>query len=199
MMVGCVTSCTSYPPTITGITICPADPNGEPRGIGLCRTAVGPPVPVIGVLPGADPQRSAMWLNDPRTGQAQITLARGRQNFVLHCALIEPSDHFVIAVYLDEESAPSLTALVDHDPAHPIRASPAAMVRGFGGPLIANHSAQSVVRNGFRVTLHSGAFQLEGVAVDPISPLALRPDGVPDRTGVLTIDVEPEHTPSTLG
>jgi hypothetical protein len=187
----CVASCTSFPPAITGVTIFPADASGQPRGVSVCRTAARPPIPVIGLRPGADPQQGALWLNDPSTGLVRITLARGIQNFVLYCARLDPSEHFVIAVYLDDESAPSLTALVDSRPSQPAIATPAPMVVGLDGVPIPNHSATSVIRGGYRVTLQGGAFPLEGIAVDPLSPWALAPDGIADLTGVLTVEVQP--------
>lgn len=190
-LVCCVASCASFPPAITGVTIFPADASGQPRGVSLCRTAARPPIPVIGLRPGLDPRQGALWLNDPSTGLVRITLARGIQNFVLYCARLDPSDHFVIAVYLDDESAPSLTALVDGRPSQSVIATPAPMVRGLDGALIANHSARSVIRGGYRVTLQGGAFPLAGIAVDPLSPWALIPDGVSDLAGVLTVDVQP--------
>jgi len=193
----CLASCTSFPPTITGITISPADAGGQPRGASLCRSAAQPPIPVIGVRPGSDPRQGALWLNDISSGLVRITLARGVQNFVLYCARLDSSDHFVIALYLDDESAPSLTALVDPSPSQAVTATGAPMVRGFDGVLIPNHSAQSVVRDGYRVTLQGGAFPLEGVSVDPLGPSALRPDGLPDLAGVLRLDVEP--LPATAG
>jgi hypothetical protein len=196
-LAGCAASCTSFPPAITGITIFPADAAGQPRGPSVCRTAAQRPIPVIGLRPGTDPRRGAMWLNDPSSGLVRITLARGRQNFVLYCAQLERSDHFVIAVYLDDESTPSLTALVDGKPGQPVRASAASLVRGFDGTLLPNHSSQSLVRGAYRITVQGGAFPLDGVSVDPLGPWALKPDGIPDLTGILTIDVEPEASGAT--
>ena len=191
VLVGCLPSCTSFPPAITGVTVFPVDADGQPRGVSLCRTAAQPPIPVIGLRPGADPRQAALWLNDPATGLVRITLARGLQHFVLYCARLDASDHFVIAVYLDDESAPSLTALVDSHPSQAIRATGAPLVRGIDGALTSNHSALSAVRDGYRVALRGGAFPLDGVSVDPLSPWALVPDGIRDLAGTLTIDVQP--------
>lgn len=190
----CLPSCTSFPPAITGVTVFPVDTDGQPRGVSLCRTAARPPIPVIGLRPGSDPQQSALWLNDPSTGLVRITLARGIQNFVLYCARLDSSDHFVIAIYLDDESAPSLTALVDSRPAQSVSPTAAPQVRGLDGALTANHSARSVVRDGYRVTVRGGAFPLDEVSVDPLSPWALAPDGIGDLAGVLTLDVQPVQT-----
>jgi hypothetical protein len=184
-------SCTTFPPAITGITVFPVDAAGQPRGTSLCRTAARAPIPVLGLRPGVNPRQGSLWLNDPATGLARITLARGTQNFVLYCSRIDTSPQFVIAVYLDDESSPSLTALVDSHPSQAVQPSSAPQVRGFDGALTPNHSAQTVVRGGYRVTLRGGAFPLEGVAVDPLSPGALRPDGVRDLAGTVTLEVQP--------
>jgi len=181
----------SFPPAITGVTVFPVDAEGQPRGVSLCRTAAQPPIPVIGVRPGLNPRQGALWLNDPATGLVRITLARGLQNFVLFCARLDASDHFVIAVYLDDEPAPSLTALVDGHPSQAVGATPAPLVRGLDGTLTANHSARSVVRDGYRVTLRGAAFPLDGISVDPLSPWVLAPDGINDLSGILTLDVQP--------
>lgn len=194
MLVSCLSACTSFPPAITGLTVFPVDADGQPHGVSMCRTAVQPPIPVIGLRPGADPQQSALWLNNPSTGLVRVTLARGLQNFVLYCARLDSSERFVIAVYLDDESAPSLTALVDGRPSQPLVPSRAPRVRGLDGTLIPNQSAQSVVRDGYRVTLQGAAFPLAGLSVDPLSPWALSPDGVRDLAGVLRLDVQPAPT-----
>jgi hypothetical protein len=190
VLVCCLPSCASFPPAITGITVFPADADGRPRGVSLCQTAAHPPIPVIGLRPGSDPRQSSLWLNNPNTGLVRITLARGLQNFVLYCARLDASDHFVIVVYLDDESTPSLTALVDGHLSQSVQPPGAPLVRGLDGALIPNHSAQSVVRDGYRVTLRAGAFPIDGLAVDPLSPWALVPDGISDLAGILTLDVQ---------
>jgi len=193
----CSAACMSFPPAITGVTIFPADAGGQPQGTSLCRTlaplprAAQPEPAVIGVRAGMDPRPGSLWLNDPSSGLVRITLARGPQSFVFYCARLDPSEHFVIAVYLDDESTPALTALVDRHPSESVRSSPAPQVRGLDGTLSANPSAHAVVRGGYRVTVRAGAFPLDDVAVDSISPWALMPDGARDLTGTLTLDVEP--------
>ena len=193
-------ACMSFPPAITGLTIFPADASGQPRGASLCRTVAQlpqpaqPKIPLIGVRPGLNPRQGSLWLNDPSSGRVRITLARGTQSFVLYCARLDPSDHFVIAVYLDDDTTPSLTALVDRHPAPSLTPNVAPQVRGFDGTLTANHSAPSVLRGGYRVTLRGGAFPLDDVVVDSLGLWALIPDGVRDLSGTLTLDVEPAAT-----
>jgi len=183
-------ACASVPPAITGVTIFPVDASGQPRGVSLCRTKVQPPIPAIGLRPGLDPRQSSLWLNDPSSGLVRITLARGVQNFVLFCSRLDSSDRFVIAVFLDDESTPSLAAVVGGSLSQSVSATRAPMVWGIDGALTPNHSTRSVVRDGYRVTVRGGAFPLEGLSVDPLSPWALAPDGVRDLAGVLTLEVE---------
>jgi hypothetical protein len=197
VLLSCLPSCTSFPPAITGVTVFPAGADGQPRGVSLCRTATQPPIPVIGLRPGSDPRQSSLWLNNPSTGLVRITLARGLQHFVLYCARLDSSDHFVIAVYLDDESTPSLTALADSRLSQSVQPTGAPLVRGLDGALIPNHSAQSVVRDGYRVTLRGVAFPLDGMAVDSLGPWALIPDGIGDLAGVLAVDVQP--APASAG
>src|SRR5579862_8078085 len=180
-------ACMSFPPAITGITIFPADAGGQPLGSTFCRTLAEPPwmppkISLIGVRPGLDPRQGSLWLNDPTSARVNITLARGIQNFVFYCARLDPSDHFVIAVYLDGRPTPPLTALVDRQPSQPVRASAAPQVRGIDGTRSANPSGLSVVRSGYRVTIRGAAFPLD-VAVDALSQWALIADGVRDLAG----------------
>ena len=186
-----VAACSSSPPAITDMTIFPADATGQPSSVSLCRTIVRPPIPVIGLRPGTDPRESTLWLNDPSTGKVGITLARGVQNFLLYCGRVDASDHFVVAIYLDNEPTASLTALVDSRPDHPVTASQAPVVQGLDGTPVANHSGQSVIRDGYQVTLKGGAFPLDDVWVDALGSWALKPDGSRDSVGVLTLDVQP--------
>lgn len=185
-------ACQAFPPAITGITIYPSDADGLPTGDDMYRTRRQPPIPLIGVRPGADPLQSASFLNEPVSGEIAITLARGAQNFLLYTPLVERSAHFVIAIYLDHERQPSLSGVVDGDLAHPVVMNRAAVARGLDAVPVPNHSAGSVVRNGYRVSLRRAAFPLSGYSVDAIEPWRLHPDNLVDSVGVITVEVQPE-------
>jgi hypothetical protein len=184
-------ACQTFPPAMTGITIYPSDADGLPTGEDMYRTRRQPPIPLIGVRPGADPSQSAPFLNEPTSGEIAVTLARGVQNFLLYSPLVEPADHFVIAIYLDHEPQPSLSGVVDGDLSHPVVVSRAAVVWGLDGEPVPNHSAGSVVRDGYRVSLRRAAFPLTGFSVDTIEPWRLRPDNIADSVGVITVEVQP--------
>ena len=184
-------ACQSFPPAITTITISSSDAIGNPEGRDMWRTELPPPFPVIGVRPGADPQESALFLNQPSSGRVAITLARGVQSFLLYAGGITQGAPHVIAVFLDRETAPSLSAGVGGDLSQPVTPSRAAVAMGSDGESVANHSAASVVREGYRVTLTRAAFPLPGVRVDAVDPWRLQRDGVPDLVGVITLQVEP--------
>jgi len=177
---------------MTGITIYPSDADGLPTGEDMYRTRRQPPVPLIGVRPGADPLQSASFLNEPVSGEIAVTLARGVQNFLLYSPLVEPSEHFVIAIYLDHERQPSLSAVVDDDLTHPVLVSRAAVAWGLDSAPVPNHSAESVTRDGYRVSLRRAAFPLTGFSVDAIEPWRLRPDNIVDSVGVITVEVQPD-------
>ena len=184
-------ACQAFPPAVTGITIYPSDADGVPTGEEMYRTRRQPPIPLIGVRPGADPLQSAPFLNEPTSGEIAVTLARGVQNFLLYSPLVEPAEHFVIAIYLDYEAQPSLSGVVDHDLAHPVIVSRAATAWGLEGTSVPNHSASSVVRDGYRVSLRRAAFPLSAVNVDVLEPWRLRPDNIVDSVGVITVEVQP--------
>ncbi len=186
-----VAACQSFPPAITTITITPSDAVGNPEGRDMWRTELPPPFPVIGVRPGADPRESALFLNEPSSGRVAIILARGVQNFLLYAGGGTRGEHHVIAVFLDRETAPSLSAVVTDDLSQPVTSSQAAGAQGSDGQGAVNHSAASVVRDGYRVTLTRAAFPLPGLHVDAVNPWRLQPDGVPDLVGVITLSVEP--------
>ena len=121
-----------------------------------------------------------------------VTLARGVQNFLLYSPLVDPAEHFVIAIYLDHEPQPSLSGVVDGDLSHPVVVSRAAVAWGLDGVPVSNHSADSVVRDSYRVSLRRAAFPLVGVSVDAVAPWRLRPDNLVDSVGVITVEVQPE-------
>jgi hypothetical protein len=190
--------CTSLPPAITGITIFPSDALGQPQGDDLCRTLLRPPVPVIGVRPGDDPRQSSLFLNEPGTGRVAITLARGVQNFLLYTAWPDPSRHFVVAVYLDHESSPALSGVADPGTnvddftlPHPVVASQAAVAFGLSGEPVPNHSAVSVVRDRYRVSLVRAIAPFPAARIDTLSPWTMVPDNMPDAVGLITIEVQP--------
>lgn len=189
-VLGLCMACPSLPPDITAITISPVDADGRPFDASLCRTLAGSSIPVVGVRPGTNPRQGALWLNDIETGRVYITLARGAQNFVLYCATLTRGPRYVIGIHLDDDPSPTLTAVVDAGGTAPVGASQAPSVRAFDGKLVPNRSALSVVRKGYRISLRGGAFPLADVAVDPVSPQVLWPDGTRDLAGVVTIDVE---------
>lgn len=185
-------ACQAFPPAMTGITIYPSDADGLPTGEDMYRTRRQPPIPLIGVRPGVDPLQGAPFLNEPTSGEIAITLARGIQNFLLYSIVGEPSEHFVIAIYLDHEPQPSLSGVVDGDLSHPVVVSRAVVAWGLDGAPVPNHSAESVVRGGYRVSLRRAAFPLAGVSVDAVRPWRLRPDNLVDSVGVITVEVQPE-------
>lgn len=186
-----VAACQSFPPAITTITITPSDAVGSPQGKDMWRTELPPPFPVLGVRPGADPGESALFLNQTSSGRVAITLARGVQNFLLYAAGGTKAERHVIAVFLDRETTPSLSAVVSGELSQPVTPTRAAVAPGGDGEPVANHSAASVVRDGYRVTLTRAAFPLPGLHVDAVNPWRLQPDGVPDLVGVITLQVEP--------
>jgi hypothetical protein len=189
--------CTSLPPAITGIAIFPSDALGQPQGDDLSRTLLQPPVPIIGVRPGADPRQSALFLNEPGTGRVAITLARGVQNFLLYTAWPDASRHVVVAVYLDHESSPALsgvaepgTTLDDFALPRPVTASQAPVAIGLSGEPVPNHSAVSVVRDRYRVSLVRAIAPFTA-RIDAVGPWMLAPDNLPDGVGLITLDVQP--------
>jgi len=185
----CCSACQSLPPAITGITIYPTDAHGQPQGDDLCRTAIRPPVPVIGVRPGADPHLGSSFLNEPVTGQVAITLARGVQNFLLFTAWLDPADRVAIAVYLDGEPTPALVAVVDPQHQQPMAPATSGRAIGMDGEPLTSQAVLSAVRGAYRVTLQQAAFPLDAGWIDPLAPWGLQPDNVPDLVGVITLEV----------
>ena len=190
-------ACQSFPPRITGITIFPSDADGTPRGDDMARTELHPPIPGIGVRPGDDPREGSLFLNDPLTAKLAVTLARGVQNFLLFTASLEKSDHYVIAIFLDQEPAPALTAVTTGDVSQPVTPSRARMVMGLDGEPRPNHSASSAIRNGYQVGLLRAAFPLPNTHVDAVMPWRLTPDNVADLVGLITIDVHSIRAPGS--
>jgi len=188
-------ACQSFPPTLTGITISPAEADGTPRGDDMARTQFGPPIPLIGLRPGSEPRQGALFLNDPRTGGLVVTLARGVQNFLLFTADLEKSDHYIVAIFLDHETAPALSAVASGDLSQPVSPSTAPIAMGLDGEPTMNHSATSAMRGNYRVSLQRAAFPLPETRIDAVMPWRLRPDNVPDLVGVITLDVQSVPSP----
>jgi hypothetical protein len=160
---------------------------------------VCPPIPAIGIRPGTDPTQTAPLLNHPRSGEVAITLARGTQNFLLHTALADSDPPYVIALYMDNDARPSLAAIANRDLQEPIAASQAATAMGMNGEPVANQSALSITRGGYRVSLVHAAFPLTTRWVDTIGPWLLQPDNIGDSVGAVTIHVEPSVSRSSPG
>lgn len=184
-------ACQSFPPAVTAITIFPSDAHGTPLGDDMRRTRTQPPIPVIGIRPGADPRESAMFLNEPTSGHVAITLARGVQNFLLYTAMVDASAYFVVAIYLDHDPTPALSSVVTGDLSQPVVASRAPVAMGVDGEPIANHSSLEVIRDGYRVSVRRAAFPLPNLSMDAVNPWRLRPDDIVDSVGVITIEVQP--------
>ncbi len=182
--------CESFPPTLTGVTMAPADGAGPRRDEVMARTLLRPPIPLIALRPGADPSQSAPLMNQV-DGSVAITLARGTQNFLLLTALDDGAAAYMVALFLDDEATPALSAVVTADPSRPLLPSTAPTVMGLDGEPVANRSALSAVRSGFRVSLQRAAFPLGINWLDLIGPWSYTPDHVSDRVGLITIDVQP--------
>jgi hypothetical protein len=175
---------------LTGITIAPSSADGQLQGDFMCRTRLGPPIPSIAVRPGTDPGEASWILNQPE-GDVAITLARGIQNFLLFTTLQESAPYFVVALFLDGEATPALSAVVSSDaPRHAVQ-SRAPSLMGLEGELVPNHSATSVLRDGYRVSLRKARFPLPKSSFDLVGPWRFLPDGVDDAVGVITIQVHP--------
>jgi hypothetical protein len=186
--------CESFPPVLTGITIAPSSADGQLQGDFVCRTRLGPPIPSIAVRAGADPGEVGWILNKPE-GDVAITLARGVQNFLLFTTLQDSAPYFVVALFLDGEATPALSAVVSSDGLRPLVESRAPSLMGMEGELVPNHSAASVLRDGYRVSLRKASFPLPKSSFDVVGPWRLVPDGVDDAVGVITIDVQPALAP----
>ena len=183
--------CESVPPAMTGITIYTGNRDGAPGGLDMARTRVQPPIPLIAVCGGTDPRLGSLLLNEPRTGNIAVTLARGIQHFLLFTEPLNDAPPAVIALFLEGETAPALTCVVEGSAAHTCVASRAPVVMGLEGAPVANHSSLTTVRKGFRVSIREAVFPLPDIAVDVISPWLLYPDNVIDAAGVITIAVQP--------
>jgi hypothetical protein len=190
LALGAISACQSFPPALTGVTIVPSNAEGEPYGEAMWRTRRQPPIPLIGLRPGTDPSESAPLLNQSN-GEIAVTLAGGIQNFVLYTTAEETASPFVIALFLDHESTPALSGVVDSDLARPVVASRARSAMGLDGEAVVNRSSVSVVRGGYRVSLRRAAFRLPVSGIDAVGPWGLRPDQVSDAVGMVTIEVEP--------
>jgi hypothetical protein len=190
LALGAISGCQSFPPALTGVTIVPSNAEGEPHGEAMWRTRRQPPIPLIGLRPGTDPSESAPLLNQSN-GEIAVTLARGIQSFLLYTTAEETASPFVIALFLDHESTPALSGVVDSDPARPVVASRARSAVGLDGEAVVNRSSLSVVRGGYRVSLRRAAFRLPVRGIDAVGPWGLRPDQVSDAVGMVTIEVEP--------
>jgi hypothetical protein len=182
--------CESFPPVLTGITIAPSNADGQVQGDLMCRTRQAPPIPLIALRPGTHPDDAGQILNMVGGGVA-VTLARGVQSFLVYTTPPESSPYFVVALFLDRESTPALSAVVNHDGRRPVAESRAPTLMGLEGEPVANHSSLSVVRGGYRVSLRRAVFPLPLDSFDIIGPWAFVPDGVSDALGVITIEVQP--------
>jgi hypothetical protein len=190
LAMACAGGCESFPPVLTGITIAPSSADGQPQGDFVCRTRLGPPIPAIAVRPGADPGEAGWVLNKP-AGDVGITLARGVQNFLLFTTLQESAPYFVVALFMDGEVTPALSAVVSSDALRPLVESRAPRLMGLEGELVPNHSAVSVLRDGYRVSLRKARLPLPTRSFDLVGPWRFVPDGVEDAVGVITIEVQP--------
>jgi hypothetical protein len=182
--------CDDFPPAMTGITLSPSDAKGAPDPVRMSRTRLQPPIPVIAARPGSDPAQSALFLNEPSSGRIAVTLARGTQSFLLFTSRNEQPPPYVVAIFLEHETSPAFTALLD-SPAAALRRSPFPTVMGLDGVPVPNTSDLSVERRGFRVTLRRAEFPLAGTAFDTIGPWQLSPDNVVDAVGIVTMQVDP--------
>lgn len=182
--------CESFPPVLTGITIAPSNADGQSQGEFMCRTRQAPPIPLIALRPGADPDEGGQVLNMPG-GDVAVTLARGVQSFLLYTTSQESPPYFVVALFLDREPTPALSAVVSRDALRPVAESRAPTLMGLEGEPVPNHSSLSVVRGGYWVSLRRAAFPLPIRSFDIVGPWAFVPDGVTDAVGVITLEVQP--------
>lgn len=187
-------SCQKLPPALTGVTLAPSTSDGTPELSAVARTAIGPPIPLIAVRPGAEPLRSALFLNEPRSGAIAITLGRGKQSFSLFTLADEPHSEYVVALFLDGETSPSISALLRAGTTAPLQPSRAATIASLDGTAIANSSTLTTVRDGYRVTLNAARFPISDLHADVANPWALLPDNVVDAVGTISLDVEPIAT-----
>ncbi len=182
--------CQSFPPALTGMTIAPSNAEGLPVGDSMYRTHAGPPIPLIAVRSGGDPNTGGLMLNQP-SGDIAVTLARGVQSFLLLTTLETATPYFVIALFLDQEQTPALSAVVSGDGSRPLAASRAPMLTGLTGEPVPNQSSLSVLHAGYTIALRRAAFPLPARALDLVGPWRLVPDGINDTLGSITIEVQP--------
>ncbi len=173
-------------PAITGITISAVDSTGKPDPVRMARTRQALPIPLITVRPGVDPAASGFPYNEPRSGTVAITLAQGSQTFLLHTGHIGRSGPFVISLFLDGETAPSLTAQIDA-PGGPLHAARGPTVMGLDGELVAHRSGLTAERRHCRIELTRAEFPLVDSRIDLASPWQMTPDNLPDEIGRITI------------
>ncbi len=185
-------ACAPSPPSITAITLAPSGTAGQNPDLQLARTLLAPPVPVLGIRPGADAEQSALMLNHPQSGKVSVLLGIGEQNFLLFAPIEDPQgQRFSVAIFLDGESTPALGCEVG-------RNLPTLQVPAPGHMLALDAGATnaaptlSAVRHGFRVTLDRCKWPLDGKPVDVVSPWVLQPDNTADQIGVLGLTVAHE-------
>jgi hypothetical protein len=181
--------CESFPPVLTGITIAPSNADGQAQGDLMSRTRQAPPIPLIVLRSGSNPGDAGPVLNQA-DGDVAVTLARGVQSFLLFTTPQESSPYFVLAVFLDGESTPALSAVVSGDASRPVVASRAPTLMGLEGEPVPNHSSLSIRRKGYRIWLRSAAFSLPVKSFDVAGLWRLGPDGISDAVGVITIEVQ---------
>jgi hypothetical protein len=190
LLVGTSGCCDNQLPSVTGLTLAATDVAGNPDPEVMARTLLHPPIPLILLRPGSDPLQSAMPYNHPRTGAVAARLAVGVQSFLLMTPQMKSAAGFVVAVFLDNESTPALSAVVG-DVTRPLAPSSANSILGIDGKPRSNNSALAAQRRGYRVNLARAAYPLPDLRLDLSGPWTLHGDNVADAIGVLTLQVEP--------
>ncbi|GIW43315.1 MAG: hypothetical protein KatS3mg077_0597 [Candidatus Binatia bacterium] len=161
--------------------------NGEANPVVAARTALGAPIPVIGVRPGHPPRAGTLLWNQPRTGHIHITLARGRQSFTFHTTAWEESPHYVIALFLDGEPYPRLVLETGAPGATEL---PLVRPLGLDGDLLpARPQTRTTRTESFEVSVEEAEFPDPELRLDLVGPWALRPDNIADLYGTVVLTV----------
>lgn len=190
----------STPPAITGVTISAVRPDGLADPVHMARTRLGPPIAAIAMRPGADAGGGAMLLNEPVSGSVAVTLARGQQSFILFTAGFEVPPPYVLAIFLDSEPTPAITAVLDNSDGA-TRPSELPEVQGMDGNPVPNRSSLRVERRGFRVSLQRAWLPALERRLDATGAWRLIPDNSADSVAVMTLDVAaaaPEQATQTI-
>lgn len=173
------------------MTIVPSNADGVLIGDSMYRTRQQPPIPLIGVRSGGDPGASGAVLNQ-RNGDIAITLAKGTQSFLLLTTLLDESPScYVIALFLDHQSTPALSAVVSSDGSRPLAPSRGPTLMGLDGEPVANHSGLTALLDGYVISIRQASLPVAAGALDLLGPWRLVPDGINDTVGTVTIEVEP--------